>query len=366
MIYGERIKQAREISGFTQKQLADQIGITQSAIAYVESGRIVPSWDVAEAIASATDVLSTFFQQEPFAAFPIGSLSYRARTSLKASRRNQAYQFAKLTVEHYRRLAAPLDLPCLNIPPPAEDPISAARSARLVLGLDPNAPIGHLINILERNGFVVMTLPIFIEELDAFSTWATIDCERPIIAMADGKSTDRMRFSISHELAHLILHKGMPGRISILEKEAQAFAAEFLLPEGPMQESLSASMTLTSAARLKLRWGVSMAAIVYRAHTLGIISNRHYRYLFEQITARGWRKQEPTNLDLPIERPRLLRKMVEFHFAPPDEVEGFAVSAHIGHRRSGSMLDVYERGATSANLKQTMEYFYFKGRENFN
>lgn len=42
MINGDRIKQAREIRGWTQKQLAERIGIKQTTISQIESGVLQP------------------------------------------------------------------------------------------------------------------------------------------------------------------------------------------------------------------------------------------------------------------------------------------------------------------------------------
>ena len=105
------------------------------------------------------------------------------------------------------------------------------------------------------------------------------------------------------------MHKGVHKYIRDLEKEADQFAAEFLLPENVMRELLSESFNLTVAARLKLRWRVSIQILVRRARDLGIITQRRYRYLFEQIGARGWRTKEPG--EVPAERPRLFLQMAE-------------------------------------------------------
>jgi Zn-dependent peptidase ImmA (M78 family) len=83
------------------------------------------------------------------------------------------------------------------------------------------------------------------------------------------------------------------------------------MPEKAMRREITTPVTLTSLAALKPRWGVSIQTLIYRAHQLGIIADRQYRYLFEQISIRGWRTREPENLDIPVERSRTLRKIVE-------------------------------------------------------
>ena len=165
-----------------------------------------------------------------------------------------------------------------------------------------------MINATERAGIVVLAIPISHDDIDAFSAWVE---STPVIAICSGKSAgDRRRFSAGHELDHLIMHFGKTIR-SGEHREADEFAAELLMPEKAMRREIVPPITLASLAALKPRWDVSIQALVYRAHEVGIISDRQYRYLFEQVSIRGWRKREPENLDIPVEKPRALRKIVE-------------------------------------------------------
>jgi transcriptional regulator with XRE-family HTH domain len=77
-VYGERIRQARELAALTQTELAERSGISQSAIAQIESNVYVPSDSVLQAIALLTGFDIGFLKQDkPPAEFPIGSLLYR-------------------------------------------------------------------------------------------------------------------------------------------------------------------------------------------------------------------------------------------------------------------------------------------------
>jgi hypothetical protein len=62
---------------------------------------------------------------------------------------------------------------------------------------------------------------------------------------------------------------------------------------------------------------------------LGIITNRQYRYLFEQLSAKGWRMQEPSNLDIQAEKPRALRKMAELLYGNPIDYSRLASEARL-------------------------------------
>src|SRR5262249_50293847 len=157
------------------------------------------------------------------------------------------------------------------------------------------------------HGAIVVTVPD-IKSRDAFSLWFD---DRPIIALSTGRPGDRGRMSIAHETGHLVLHRGR-SRFEVDDFEADDFAAEFLMPEVAMREEITSPVTLSSLAALKPKWKVSIQALVVRAKELGIITDRQYRYLFEQISSMGWRKNEPVTV-VP-ELPRALRQMAEMRF----------------------------------------------------
>jgi len=103
------------------------------------------------------------------------------------------------------------------------------------------------------------------------------------------------------------------------EDEAHKFAAELLLPESVMRKEITTPVTLSSVAALKPRWRASIQALIRRAFDLTIITERQYRYLFEQLSAKGYRKKEP--IELQAERPRAFRKMLELLFDGSDQID---------------------------------------------
>jgi len=321
VIYGDRIKQARELIGMTQTELANRIGVKQSAISQIEKGEFEPSEDLLRAIANETGFLPSFFEKEPIDNFPIGSLSYRSKRSITAREETKAYQYAKVIYEQIKRMIVQVaDVPNIRLPKlNGENPNIAAQVTRASLGIAPDTPIKNLIHLAEINGIYIFNLPLILPKIDAFSTWAELDEERPIIAISYGKPMDRIRFSIAHEMGHLVLHQAIRNQIKIVEKEANEFASEFLLPDTAMRNELIPPLSLTGLARMKARWGVSMQAIIYRAKDLKIITERQFKYLNTQMAAHGWKKREPTNLDATLEIPHLVRRMVEALYKNPEE-----------------------------------------------
>jgi Zn-dependent peptidase ImmA (M78 family)/DNA-binding XRE family transcriptional regulator len=343
MIYGDRVRQARELCGLTQEELAIRVSVSQSTIARIENDSLCPSEELLRAIGRQTGFLSSFFEQEPIKDFSEGSLIYRSRL-LPSQEESRTYQYAKIIYEQAKKMAMAYSLPPHRLPTiNAENPANAARIVRTSFGLSPDTPIKNLTRVIENNGIVLLTLPLASTKLDAFSTWAEFDCQRPIIATLLDKPVDRLHFTFGHEIGHLVLHRPVRGSLKEVDKEADRFAAEFLLPEDAMRRELLAPISLTSVARLKPRWGVSMQALIYRARSLGIITERQFRYLFQQMSAHGWRKHEPPNLDLPPERPQILRRMAETLYKDIDE---FAVDMHVEKNTAMRLLFMARASST--------------------
>jgi Zn-dependent peptidase ImmA (M78 family)/DNA-binding XRE family transcriptional regulator len=325
MIFGERVEQAREYHGFTQKEFAERVDCDQSMIAKVESG-IQPGVGLAEAIARETAFPLAWFEQEPTAYFPLGSLQFRARASMTAKERRQAYQHAKTAYEIVARLLPRVKMVPLRLPRVSGlDVADAAAAVRSECGLSPDSPISNLFNALERAGSIVITLPLALHKRDGFSAWAGTGEQRPIITILAGSPGDRMRWTTAHEVGELVLGSLPPGPER--ERSADQFAAEFLMPSSAMTRELKAPITLASLAKLKPRWGVAMSALVRRSKDLEIITDRQYRYLMQQMGARHWKVDEP--IKLAAEKPRALRRLVEVLYGDPIDYRRLALDVHL-------------------------------------
>jgi Zn-dependent peptidase ImmA (M78 family) len=338
-----RLRQARELRGLTQTALARQVGVHPSAIAQLETGRIQPSPAVLDALNRATGFPPAFFTRPSGPALPQGSLRFRARAAMTARQRRQAWAYAEILYELMRSMAAQTDYPAPRLPRLAGDPMAAAAVTRQALGLASDQPIGPLIRTLERHGVWVLAIPVPLPRRDACSAWAGGDGATPVIVVAATAAGDRRRFNVAHELGHLVLHHIPEGAPHALERQADAFAEAFLLPEAAMREVLVPPITLTTLADLKARWGVSLQALVRRAHTLDLITPSQYRSLSAQLGTRGWRTQEP--IAVPMERPRTLRQLAELLCGRPID---YPLLAHESGLMPGFVEDLLAAHAAGA------------------
>lgn len=316
-----RVRRAREGLRLTQGELASLIRqraghrVSAPALSQIERGQTRPSADTLGALATALDYPVEFFvrrgsDDEVVDGFfrSLRSTPVRDRKAAMA----QVHLVHDFVLEVERRLRLPdVDVPCIPLDASSTD-LDAAEAARAVRerwGI-PDGPIVDVVRELERHGIVVVRLSTGTRKVDAFSVAFR---DRPLVILGDDKGKrGRSRFDASHELAHVVGHRDVKGWERRAEEQANAFAAEFLLPEADITPELrAAKLTWGRLLELKLRWGVSLQALLYRAKSLGVLSQPQYVNWIKGLSARGWRIDEPGDAELgPPERSSLLELAV--------------------------------------------------------
>jgi Zn-dependent peptidase ImmA (M78 family) len=182
------------------------------------------------------------------------------------------------------------------------DAEAAAQQLREDWGV-PAGPVADVVALLEKHGVVTARFRVQASKVDAFSMLFE---DRPIIVLgADKGHRDRSRFDAAHELGHLILHQGVQPGDTVWEREAHRFAAAFLMPADDIAPQLPTKPDWRRLLQLKATWHVSIAALLMRAKTLGVMSDTAYLSGIKAMSAKGWRREEPGDLG-PPESPRLL------------------------------------------------------------
>jgi Zn-dependent peptidase ImmA (M78 family) len=310
MIHGERVKQVREMHQMTQSELAQLVpSVSQYQLSRIEKGSAQPDEETEALLAATFGVSVEFFRRPSVVNLEALSPQLRARSRLTQRSKTAAMQWAKFVHEEYRSLSASArSIPCRIPIMHGSTPVEAAAKTREALGFTPNEPLPYLILAVERVGVTVLGLPFRAENLDGFCAWQG---NEPIIAVLSDVPGDRLRFTVAHELGHLVLHQ--PGQTgSAIEAEADAFAAELLTPREALAQAMPTRPTLSSLAMLKTQWGVSIKTLVRGAREIGVIDQERAISLYKQISARGWNRQEPGHV--PREKPRAFRKLLEIHY----------------------------------------------------
>jgi Zn-dependent peptidase ImmA (M78 family)/DNA-binding XRE family transcriptional regulator len=351
MTVGDRIRQARELRGMNQVQLAKALGLNQSAIAHIEGGRNDATDEMIKAISFQTGFPVSFFTQGEAPSFSLGTLMFRARVAMTARERQIAYRYAQVAYEVAERLTQGVEEIPVRLPHIEEEPVKAAHVMRLSLGIPDNEPIPKVISPLEKCGVFVLALPLHSHSQDAFSLWAG-DGKRPVIALFADKSGDRIRWNVSHELRHLTARAN--GSLAEIETDANLFAAEFLMPEKAMLSEIVPPVTLSRMMELKAKWGVAIQALVRRAFELEMITERQYRYLFEQIGRHGWRTNEPVSVA--VEKPRVLRAMAEAVYGIPLDYKTIATNMRLPYSLTKALFEGHAGTAATAKRGQVLAF----------
>lgn len=340
-VNGERIKQIRELYGWSQTELANKINITQAAVALIESNRFDPTDELLNQISFQTGFPVSFFKKTKNLDIPLGSLLYRAKMKATIKEQTQVRRHAQLVCQLlYEALLHRIKSIPVKVPRLEENPSEAAKITRSSLGLPPDKPIEHLMSVLEKAGIIILVVPFHAQNIDAFSFWLDeTQSSKPVIVLVDGYPGDRLRFSLAHELGHLVLHTSVYGKGKKIDEEANDFASEFLVPEEAIFEELLPPVKLSDLAELKLRWKVSMQALMYRARKLEIITLGQYKYLLKQMGINGWRQEEPINI--PPEKPRLLCQLAELKYGIPINLKRLAHDVSIPMHFVEQILNCY-------------------------
>lgn len=172
----------------------------------------------------------------------------------------------------------------------------------------PPGPIGNIVRTMESNGIAVAELNLGSRDVDAFSFDAG---GRPLVLLVTDKGdAARTRFDSAHELGHLVMHRQADSVVPILERQANAFAAAFLAPAEQIWPELPGGWDLDHFVALKHRWGLSVAALLFRARELGAMDGACYRNAVAWMASHGYRSHEPEPL-IYSDRPHLLGEAVE-------------------------------------------------------
>ena len=173
------------------------------------------------------------------------------------------------------------------------------------LGVD---PIPVLTDMLEERGIKVFQSQAINERFDGLA--ATVD-GIPVIVVGRGWPGDRQRFTLAHELGHLVLTGHLASGIDE-ETAANRFAGAFLAPADEVRKELGEKRTWLEPRELevlKKTYGLSMQGWMHRAKDLGILPDTHYVEMRKFFSARGWNKTEPGE-QYPPERPQLFDQLV--------------------------------------------------------
>lgn len=296
---GERLKLARSAAGLSLRGLEERIGnlVTAQAIGKYERNETMPGSSVLIALADALGVSEDYLvgDQE----MVLEAVEFRKKKI--TGKREEAQVEAKVLhfLERYLMIEELLHLPSVEWNSPREAPYPvmrdvseadrAARSLRNHWGLG-NDPIPNLVELLEEQGIKVLAVELTtIDGLTADVRRAGKDTV-PVIVVNCKAWGERQRFTLAHELGHLVMEVNSRVRE---EKAADRFAGAFLMPAEALWAEIGKhrkAIGWGELFELKKLFGASVQAITYRCKDLGIFSEATYQRLFNEFNRLGWRR----------------------------------------------------------------------------
>ncbi|MGK9299647.1 helix-turn-helix domain-containing protein [Melissococcus plutonius] len=329
MFNGEKLRDIRVLNGLSRKELAELIGISEQAVWQYENSTIYPRLDI-------MSKFSRFFNVDPRFFINENKLLYVVREESIAYRNVDREQRAKTSSEAMY-LEFVNDLVCKmnnkfsginglinsitlyveKMRASGKDISECASYVRQKLNIQSNR---DLLLTVEQAGIIVLEKSFTTKNTDAYSSW--VEDTAYIVLGTTRKTFVRRNFDIAHELAHIVLHKKVKitnltkDEFREVEREADEFAGCLLLPKDEFLKDLNLIKTTISNPKsyifMKEKYFVSIAAMGYRAFSLGAISINQRNYFFANMNRLGYRKKEPYDLDWKIKRPKFILSFIDF------------------------------------------------------
>ncbi|TCV85819.1 XRE family transcriptional regulator [Sulfurirhabdus autotrophica] len=324
-MFSQRLFRARKAAGLSLRALGDAIGLSHASIKKYEDGVAMPSSEILIKLSRALNVRTEYFFRPETVA--LDGIEYRKRSSLPKKQLNAITHGVIDQIERRIELESLFPTPPVIPFAPVEglpDAIvdvsqieGVAETVRQAwkLGFD---PIPDLIDVLETHG-----IRVFIVDTNTdrkFDGLAAKVNQMPIVVVGSNWPGDRQRFTLAHELGHLMLAGRLAADIDE-EKACNRFAGAFLIPRQSVLQELGQHRNYIEPkelALLKEEFGLSMAGILYRASDLGIVTHAYRGDQARLFRIKGWHVTEPC-IPYPAEKAHVFEQLV-FHALAEDYI----------------------------------------------
>ena len=294
---GKNIKYYRLMNHLSQEELAQQVGLNKMAISNYEMDKRTPDLATLRKIADALNVTLaklTVNSNE----LNIGHGAFRKHSSITKTMQELILGYADRYLARLFSVVAYLgDVALAPIPQyermQATDYEAAGQYLRKILELPANGPIGNITDILENKGYIIC--PILIDERHFSGNSGTVN-GRPYIAVNTTMPAERQRFTLIHELAHLVFAFSDD---QDEERMVDGIAGAFLLPEVDIKRELGPKRRdiRNDLRYIQHEYHISMSSIVMRAYQSEIISKSVYEITQKWMGAQGLRRDEQSGIE---------------------------------------------------------------------
>ena len=339
MFIGENLLNLRVMHGYSRKQLAEMIDVSEQAIWQYENYYTSPKLQNINELKTIFNVKGLYFYREDMLEryersnnIPLMNIAYRSNTMNVISKTQTEAKHLEYLDAFVNYITEKISVPTQNIIQLRDKCIdylnhtndsrktqieTIAKYAREWIGLDKDSN-DRLMFLIEKSGVFIFEKAIG-EDIDAYSLWTSEN--RPFIILGNLKrSAVRRSFDLAHELGHLLLHYKVEfthldkNGYKEIEKEANLFAGAFLLPKEAFLEDMKQIGRKTNPDAymdMKQKWSTSLQVLGYRAVNLDVLTAKEHRNYYAALHRRDYLKCEPLDETLPIKRPQKVKSIFD-------------------------------------------------------
>lgn len=285
--FGSRLKLARKMAGMSLQDLSDILNniVTKQSLNKYEQGLMNPSSSVLLDLSKALKVSPDFLLKNNM--LELGVVSFRKNTNLSKKDEDSLIERVRDYVDRFIEIESILGntnsfenpLESISIANKSDVEL-AAQTLRDFWGFGMN-PIPNIIEMLEMKGVKI----IIIDNEDNFDGLSVItDTGILVVAInSQNKPTERIRFTIIHELAHLLLKfdDSISNDKKLIEKLCHYFASCLLIPKSMLIKMIGGIhrnyVAIKELISIKEYYGISIRAILHRLQDLNIINQNYYQ-----------------------------------------------------------------------------------------
>lgn len=306
---GNNIKFYRLIKGLSQAKLATAVGVSKMAISNYETDKRIPDYNTLGKLSDTLGVPFSRLLANGDSGLIIKHGSFRKQSAMSKMRQQIIFETIDRHIAKIYEVVSFIG--DFSLPPvlsyerkPFNNYDSAGSYLRQTLNISSNGPVGNIIDILENHGFIIC--PINYDGRD-FSGNSGFVNNRPYIAINITMPPERQRFTLIHELAHLVfVFKDEQNQ----EQLVDSIAGAFLFPRddvirelGPKRRDIRGDLR-----NIQREYGISMASIIMRAFQTKVINKDTYMITMKWMSANGLQKNE--NSKIPMEKTHLLEQLI--------------------------------------------------------
>lgn len=347
--FSERLKAARKMNGYSLQDLSDTIKneLTKQDLSRLENGETEPDSRILSLLSRALKVTSDYFFRE--SSVSLKEIRFRKLKKLPVKEQEKVTAQTIDFLERYVELEEVLGISQkLKFVPrsykimSASDVDTAAEQLREQWNLG-NDPLPNIQEMLEENNIKVFSVDVD-RSFSGMSTF--IDEEIAVVVLNRNKEIPlvRQRFTALHELAHLYLDlQNFDDKEC--EKMCDLFAGAMLLPKLKIFEYLGTKRTQILSKELWMiaeQYGISLAATMYRALTLGIVSASYHKFFMIKYNQYNTKLQEFKVYDRKEHSERFLQLLLR---AVAEEIISTTKAATLNNQKLGEFREYLDNVA---------------------